>query len=297
MNRRELLHKAEGTLTEAGVPDAAWDAWELFEFCTGLTRTSYYIEPESPVEDNAAARYMELVEKRACRIPLQHILGKAYFMGYPFVSDGRTLIPRQDTETVVENALGLLPKDRPAGILDLCTGSGCILLSILLERPEDVGTGTDISAEALSAARQNAEQLGVMERCVFREGDLFSALPSPAPAERDPFGPPYDLIISNPPYIPSGVIRTLSPEVRCHDPLIALDGKEDGLFFYRRIVAEASAWLCSGGFLVFEIGHDQGETVRSLMQEAGFIHTEVRQDLNGLDRTVLGQKIGEMKDV
>lgn len=199
-------------------------------------------------------------------------------MGLEFRVNEHVLIPRQDTEVLVELALEELKGMESVRILDMCTGSGCILLSTLYYgRQERVmeGTGVDISKEALKVAKQNAKELHIDAK--FVESNLFANVLGT-----------YDLILSNPPYIPSAVIETLQPEVREHDPMLALDGKEDGLYFYRKIIEESKGSLNSGGKLIFEIGHDQGAAVSTYMMEQGFHHVRVKKDLAGLDRVVLG---------
>ena len=206
------------------------------------------------------------------------------FMGLPFLVNEHVLIPRQDTEVLVEQALCLLEKEKKhkeiVRILDLCTGSGCILLSMLhyvrRKRKIDIyGVGSDISKEALAVAVENAKKLGIEAK--FVQGDLFENVEGS-----------FDMILSNPPYIRTSEIERLQEEVRFHDPIKALDGKEDGLYFYRIIVKESRQYLKRGGWLIFEIGSDQAEAVKTLLQEAGYENIEVKKDLAGLDRVVYG---------
>lgn len=194
-----------------------------------------------------------------------------------FKVNEHTLIPRQDTEILVEEAMRHLCDGMQ--ILDLCTGSGCILLSLLKYSNECEGTGTDISEEALKMARENAQRLQL--EAAFLEGDLFTPINK---------GMLFDMIVSNPPYIRTAEIDTLMPEVRGHEPVSALDGGEDGLYFYKRIVSEAPAYMRRGACLLFEIGCEQKEAVAALMQEAGFTQIEVFRDYAGLDRVVCGVK-------
>ena len=198
-------------------------------------------------------------------------------MGLTFRVNQHTLIPRQDTETLVEE--GMRHMYDGMRILDMCTGSGCILLSLLKYSNECEGIGVDISEEALKVARENAQRLGL--KAEFVQGDLFE----PVPEKK------FDMIVSNPPYIETAVIETLMPEVRDHEPMQALDGMEDGLFFYRKIVEKAPGFLTKGGWLLFEIGHNQGEAVSKLMTVQGFKEVEVVKDYTGLDRVVLGQML------
>jgi release factor glutamine methyltransferase len=219
--------------------------------------------------------FRSLIRKRAERIPLQYITGEQEFMGLNFHVNSGVLIPRQDTETLVEEALKRVAPGMH--ILDMCTGSGCVLISILKNAPEATGIGCDISKQAINVAKENARTNEVAAE--FERSDLF-----------DNVMDTFDMIVSNPPYIPSAVIPTLMPEVAEFEPAIALDGKEDGLYFYRRIIAESEDYLKPQGVLLFEIGHDQGAAVRKLMECAGFMDVEVVQDLAHNDRVVCGRR-------
>lgn len=260
-------------LREAGIKEAELDAWYLLEFITGITKASYYGEPAKEVDEEKALEYLEKIRIRSTRVPLQHITGEQEFMGYPFLVNDHVLIPRQDTETLVEEALKISYTGMK--MLDMCTGSGCILLSMLKMKPEIEGTGCDISEEALKVAEANRKRLEVNAKLI--QSDLFEHIEGT-----------YDMIVSNPPYIRTAVIAELQDEVRLHDPWIALDGKEDGLFFYRKIVRESGRYLRKGGTLLFEIGHDQGEAVSELMKAEGYSDVKVKKDLAGLDRVVIG---------
>ena len=278
----QLYRDGVKRLEEAGIGEAALDAWYLLEHVTGISKAGYYADPERAVSGEAAKIYDAYIIERSKHIPLQHITREQEFMGYSFYVDEHVLIPRQDTEILVEEAMGMI---RPGmRILDMCTGSGCILLSILkMERERyrisDLdGTGVDISGEALAVAEKNRERLGV--EATFIQSDLFEGISG----EKK-----YDLIVSNPPYIRTSVIEELQEEVRFYDPYIALDGKEDGLFFYRRILAQAETHLKPQGWLMFEIGHDQGGSVSELMKMAGYDQVIVKKDLAGLDRVVSGR--------
>lgn len=297
MTLREAYQRGEVLLTEAGITDARLDAWYLLEHVSGVSRAMYYTMPDKILTEVQEKQYIGFVEKRAQRIPLQHLTGTQEFMGLEFRVNEHVLIPRQDTETLVEEAIRFIHKykEKSCGalagnicgknekifrLLDMSTGSGCILLSILHEiRKEEKmriqGTGTDVSEKALETARENAESLHI--RADFLHSDLFDKVEGT-----------YQMIVSNPPYIRTDVIKTLQEEVRQHDPLLALDGKEDGLYFYREIVDKARRFLVSGGCLLFEIGADQGEAVQSMMCEAGYTHVAVKKDLAGLDRVVSG---------
>lgn len=272
----------EGTesLEAAGIEEAALNAWLLMESVTGISRAAYYGDPERELEEAQAFRYLECIERRKKRIPLQHITGEQEFMGFPFYVNRHVLIPRQDTETLAEEAVKLIRsrRDGRLRVLDLCTGSGCILLSILKLCPGTEGVGCDISGDALTVAEKNARRLEVEAKWV--RSDLFAEFAQ----DREP----YDLIVSNPPYIRTSDIEGLQEEVRLHDPQIALDGGEDGLYFYRKIVKDSISYIRDKGSLLFETGCDQGEDVAALMKEYGYEDVRVRKDLAGLDRVVSG---------
>lgn len=273
---QQIYREGKETLERAGIAEAELDAWYLLEYVTGISRASYYGDPGRVVSEEDLCRYRECIEKRAVHIPLQHITGEQEFMGLSFRVNDQVLIPRQDTETLVEEALKYaMPGMR---VLDLCTGSGCILISLLHFCPGLTGVGSDISAEALKMARTNGQRLHVEERAQWLCGDLFEKVAGA-----------FDLIISNPPYIRSAEIEELQEEVRLYDPRIALDGAEDGLLFYRRIIEESKSYLKNGGRLLFEIGCDQGRDVAELLENAGYTEVSVKKDLAGLDRVAAGR--------
>ena len=230
-----LLKKGTTILKDNGLEEAGLDAWLLLEFKTGKNRAYYFAHGDEPVSDETAAEYLTLIDRRAGHIPVQQLTHQAFFMGYEFYVNENVLIPRQDTETLVEEALKHLGDVEKPEILDMCTGSGCILLSLLLERQDACGTGVDVSPEALEVAKKNAGILKVENRADFVESDLFSAPYFCEKGGKD--SGKYDILISNPPYIATEEIETLMEEVRLHDPKKALDGREDGLYFYR-ILAE-----------------------------------------------------------
>lgn len=278
---KQLYKVGTVKLAEEGIEEFSLDAWYLLEYVTGVSKAMYFTEPERAVSEENADRYIDCIRQRAAHIPLQHITGEQEFMGYPFYVNEHVLIPRQDTETLVEEAIQVMrPKMK---ILDMCTGSGCIVLSILKMCREKYymtelqGIGADVSEEALKVARENGRRLEVPVTWI--QSDLFAKIPE---EEK------YDVIVSNPPYIETAVIDTLQEEVRLHDPYIALDGKEDGLYFYRRIISEAGKYLKPQGKLMFEIGCDQAEAVEELMKNAGYEQITVKKDLAGLDRVVYG---------
>ena len=275
MTLKEAYEYGQEQLKNVEIDDADLDAWYLLEHVTGITRAGYFMDMHRALSEKEEAEYREFVAIRAKHVPLQHITGVQEFMGLAFGVNKHVLVPRQDTEVLVESVLQML---RPGmHVLDMCTGSGCILISLLkLCGFSDIsGVGVDVSEEALQVACKNAENLGV--DATFVHSDLFSEVEEQ-----------YDVIVSNPPYIRTSVIEGLKEEVKFHDPFIALDGKEDGLYFYRRIVEESPRYLKKGGKLYFEIGHDQGDDVSRLMKEAGFSDVTVKKDLAGLDRVVFG---------
>lgn len=286
MTFRELYNTGTKMLEAAGIEEAALDAWYLLEYVTGISRAVFLADSGNAVADDAEEKYLKLTERRAERIPLQHITGVQEFMGLEFVVNEHVLIPRQDTEILVETALEklkeqLLHAPEQVRFLDMCTGSGCILLSVLryadreYDDKEITGIGADVSPDALRVAKQNGENLNI--KADWTETDLFDRIEGT-----------FDMILSNPPYIPSEVIETLQPEVREHDPRLALDGKADGLYFYRKIIEESRTYLKPGGWLIFEIGAEQGEAVSSYMKECGYRSVAVKKDLAGLDRVVYG---------
>lgn len=273
---QQIYREGKETLERVGIAEAGLDAWYLLEYVTGISRASYYGDPGRVVTEEDLCRYRECIEKRAGHIPLQHITGEQEFMGLSFLVNDQVLIPRQDTETLVEEALKYaMPGMR---VLDLCTGSGCILISLLHFCPGLTGVGSDISAEALKMARTNGQRLHVEDRAQWLCGDLFEKVTGA-----------FDLIVSNPPYIRSAEIEELQEEVRLYDPRIALDGAEDGLLFYRRIIEESKSYLKNGGRLLFEIGCDQGRDVAELLENAGYTEVSVKKDLAGLDRVAAGR--------
>lgn len=273
MTFREAISFGEEKLNIAGIDDAKHDAWLLLTFICKIDRTFYYVHMDDDMSVEQVAEYENVLNKRAEHVPLQYITGEQEFMGIPFHVNDSVLIPRQDTETLVEEALKVV---RPGmKVMDMCTGSGCILISILKNIVDVEGFGYDISKQAINVAKENAKLNNV--NATFERSDLF-----------DDVSDKFDVIVSNPPYIPTDVIGGLMPEVAVFEPILALDGKEDGLHFYRRIVEKASEYLNPGGKLLFEIGHDQGKSVSGLMKEAGFQDVRVVKDLVGNDRVVIG---------
>lgn len=279
MTYKELYLQGQEALKRADIEEASLDARLLLEYVCGTTRNELLLGGEREVTEGQIAQYLHFIGSRAKHVPLQHLTGTQNFMGLDFKVNEHVLIPRQDTEILVEEAMKHLHDGMR--ILDMCMGSGCILISLLHYSNDCSGVGVDISEEALTVARENADRLlkGKTEKISFVESDLFEDVEGQ-----------FDLLVSNPPYICSKVIETLMPEVREHEPLSALDGTEDGLYFYRRIVAESGKYLVPGGVLIFEIGYDQGQAVSDLMIQAGYREVQVLQDYAGLDRVVCGIK-------
>lgn len=303
-----LLTEGTRALEQAGAPDAKEDAKQLLLAAFHLDLVHFLLNRMEELEENSRNEssivlYRNMIRRRRGRCPLQQILGRQEFMGLEFYVNSHVLIPRQDTETLAERVLedtGSYAEGGRRGdhkfLLDLCTGSGCIAVSLARKGLFDRVTATDISGEALKVAEKNAENLlpgwivdmdgSRAEREAEKgagwirlfQGDLFAALPKD--------GTRYDVIVSNPPYIPTAVINTLEPEVRDHEPVLALDGKEDGLAYYRRIAAEAGDYLKPAGAVYVEIGCDQGKIVRSIFHAAGYKRIQIYQDLPGKDRVV-----------
>ncbi len=273
MTLQQAFEYGRKTLEAANIGDTEVDAWLLLEYVTGITRAKYYMDMQKQISVEQEECYRFCIDKRAAHIPLQHITGVQEFMGLGFCVNEHVLIPRQDTEVLVESVLGELKPDMR--ILDMCTGSGCILISLLKLKEGLFGVGVDISKEALHMAEKNAKRHEVSAEWIH--SDLFENVQGD-----------FDVIVSNPPYIRTAVIEELQDEVKLHDPRLALDGMEDGLYFYRRIVENSPNYLKKGGKLYFEIGHDQGEAVKNLMETAGFEDVAVKKDLAGLDRVVSG---------
>ena len=267
-----LLREGREVLQAAGIPEWDLDAWYLLEYAAHCTKNEYFLRPEKEVLPQEKQLYRTLIRKRSAHIPLQYLTGSQEFMGLSFFVDENVLIPRQDTEILVEEALRALGSGMR--VLDVCTGSGCILLSLLKLCAGLEGTGTDLSEKALQVAGENARRLGV--EASFVQGDLF-----------EPVSGKYDCIVSNPPYIASREVDALMEEVRDHEPRMALDGGEDGLYFYRKIAVQSPKYLNDRGRIFLEIGFDQGEAVAGLLAPA-FDEVRIVQDLAGLDRVVCG---------
>ena len=288
MTAQEWLRKASASLESAGIADAESDAWLMFSHVTGMSRMEYTLDRDKCLSDEEICSLAKMLEERNQHIPVQQTTGEAWFMGYPFFVNENVLIPRMDTEVLVEAVLTRLPavpvtENGKRRVLDMCTGSGCILLSLLKEEKGLLGTGADISEKALLVARENAHRLECEAQFIF--SDLWENIEDT-----------YEIIVSNPPYIVRNVISTLDTEVKDHEPVLALDGGEDGLDFYRKIVADTHRHLVPGGLLAFEIGYDQGQALTALLKKAGYRNIEILKDLAGLDRVALGWRADEQQE-
>lgn len=275
MTLSELYTEGKSALKEVTY-EYETDAWLLLEKVSGCTRFQYLTYPDTEIDEAEVNEYRAMLVKRAEHIPLQHIIGTQEFMGLKFMVNEHVLIPRQDTECLIEEALKRLKKGDT--VLDMCTGSGCIIISLTKNVELSKAVGVDVSAEALEVAKANAVRNEV--NVSFIQSNLFSDIKKEQ----------YDMIVSNPPYIESEIIEELMPEVRDHEPRLALDGGEDGLVFYRRIIDEAGKYLKPGGWLLFEIGYNQREAVCRLFEKAGYEEISAVRDLAGLDRVCIARR-------
>lgn len=272
----ELVKSGRDTLMRASVTEADNDAFMLFSYVSGFDRTAYLMKQRDTACEDLIQRYDNVIKQRAAHKPLQQITGRAYFMGYEFFVDENVLIPRFDTEVLVSECLKYIKKDDE--ILDMCTGSGCIIHSLMLLSEAKSGVGVDKSELALKVAAKNGELLK-SDKVELINSDLFDKVECHE----------YDMIVSNPPYIKTAVIEGLEAEVKEYEPMMALDGYEDGLFFYRRITENAAKYLKSEGYLCYEIGYDQGSQVADIMKTNNFYDINIIKDLAGLDRVVTGR--------
>lgn len=273
MNLNDLNKKITSILNEAEIKEAELEAFYIIEYVLHLSRSMFFLKKKDVVSEQDINDCLAIAEKRKQHVPLQYILGTQEFMGLNFKVTPDVLIPRQDTEGLVEEVLKYVKPGMK--VLDMCTGSGCIAVSIAKYAENVQVSAADVSVKALEIARENAAANDVQVN--FIESDMFQQITQK-----------YDMIISNPPYIKSQVVTTLMPEVRDYEPHLALDGKEDGLYFYRTLAKEAGKFLAPGGMLCLEIGYDQGADVAQLLQEQGFLQVRVEQDLCGLERNVYG---------
>ena len=285
---RELLKEGSMQLRAAGITEADTDAWLLFSACMGLNRTEYLMRSDAVVPDDKAEEYLGKLKRRAGREPVQYIEETAPFMGFDFYVNENVLIPRMDTEILVSEAIkrarimfSQRQHDVNFRILDMCTGSGCIAQSTYLLLKNEGCTvevdAVDISEKALEVAGINASRLGAQVRLI--RGNLFENVDNK-----------YSMILSNPPYIRTDVIADLEPEVREHEPMLALDGTADGLYFYREITDKAWEYLENNGILMYEIGYDQALEVSDMLRQKGYTDIAVIKDFAGLDRVVAAKR-------
>ena len=276
MTIREVLTNIRERLQNAGIEDFEYESWVFLDWKLHIDRAEFYMNPNGEVKEELLEELEDVLKQREQRVPLQYLMGECEFMGYDFYVDERVLIPRQDTECLVELAVeSIRKKSTKVKVLDLCTGSGCIGISVSKLCPDTEVTLADISDGALAVAKKNAQNLSADVTLI--KGNLFENIEGR-----------FDYILSNPPYIPSEVIEGLMPEVKEHEPRLALDGEADGLSFYRKIIDEAPDYLNPDGRIYFEIGAEQGEDLTRLMNERGFSEVKVHKDLAGLDRIVTG---------
>ena len=282
MNNRQAYTLGIETLTSAGIKEAKTDTLLLLYYLCHINHNDIFAHSDELIKEDEEKQFRDALKKRSNHVPVQQITGKQEFMGLEFHVNEHVLIPRQDTEILVEEVLKELQDGYQ--ILDMCTGSGCILLSLLHYSNDCIGIGADISKQAIDVARENAKVLNI--NATFIESNLFEKI----------YGR-FDIIVSNPPYIRSDIIPTLMEEVKDFEPLIALDGREDGLFFYHQIIDNSKEYLNNGGKLFFEIGYDQGKAVGDYMKKNGFKDVSVVKDYSLLDRIVFGTLIGGNTDV
>lgn len=277
MKLYELLKRGQAMLEDHGVPDADIDSDLLWQHLSGMSRTDMLFDRDMDISSDVEHDYITLIEKRCRRVPLQYITGIQNFMGFDFYTADNVLIPRQDTEMLVETALKLSETARKQlNVLDMCCGTGCIGISYGLFKPDSTVTLADISDDAIEVTKKNISNLcGDSTRFNVLRTDMFDNVEGQ-----------FDFIMSNPPYIRSDVIDTLMPEVRDNEPRLALDGMEDGLYFYRIIVSQARKYIKDEGYVIFEIGNDQAEDVQHLFVESGYDDVHVVQDLCRNDRVV-----------
>jgi len=272
---KQLIRESVFKLQEAGIADAKTDTFLLLEAAAGITKAEYLLDPDKQLTASEYELFVGFLKRRMQHEPCQYIIGHTEFYGLSFLVNEHVLIPRQDTELLVEEALKTTAED--SAVLDLCTGSGAVAVAIKHTHPGAAVTALDISKEALETAKKNAEQNGC--EIEFLLSDLFEELGT----ERK-----FDVIVSNPPYISETEYETLMPEVKDHEPSLALLAGEEGLDIYRRLIAEAPRYLAKGGALLVEIGCSQAEAVSRLFKENGFKEIKVIKDLAGLDRVVSG---------
>lgn len=293
---KEMLTMGEKQLMDSDIADATRDCKILYCYMMDIPFSKIILEYQNMLQDRLCEKYFELIDRRSSGEPVQYIMGSQEFMGLEFIVNENVLIPRQDTETLVEDALEIINtgtlrgedmdvKRKEWDILDLCTGSGAIGVSLARIANKVNVTCSDISEGAIKVAKENAQKHGVAKSMKFEQGDLFKPFSKHFRKQK------FDMIISNPPYIKSSVIPTLQKEVCEHEPISALDGGESGLDFYERIVSGVGGHLRKSGVLLLEIGHDQGEAVSGLLSRNGdFTSIRVLKDLANRDRIVFAKK-------
>lgn len=275
----EVLRWATDDFRARGLTTARLDAELLLAHALSTTRVQLVVDSKRPLDAGELARFRELVRRRRAREPVAYLLGRREFYGRSFQVDRRVLVPRPDTEVLVDVAMDRTRRVSMAmRALDLCTGSGCVAITLARERPTSRVVATDMSVDALDVARENAHRLGAYN-VAFRVGDLFAAVD---PASR------FDLVTANPPYVPTGEMAALPPDVLRHEPRSALDGGEDGLAIVRRIVEVAPAHLARSGVLALEVGAGEAEAVADLLRRSSFAEVTCRRDYGGIDRVVSG---------
>ena len=293
---KEMLTMGEKQLMDSDIADATRDCKILYCYMMDIPFSKIILEYQQVLQDRLCDKYFELIDRRSKGEPVQYIMGSQEFMGLEFIVNENVLIPRQDTETLVEDALEIINtgtlrgedmdvKRKEWDILDLCTGSGAIGVSLARIANKVNVTCSDISEGAIKVAKENAQKHGVAKSVKFEQGDLFKPFSKPFRKQK------FDMIVSNPPYIKSSIIPTLQKEVCEHEPLSALDGGESGLDFYEKIVSGVGSHLRKSGVLLLEIGHDQGEAVSGLLSRNGeFTSIRVLKDLANRDRIVFAKK-------
>lgn len=276
-----LLNWTVNYFKSKNIESARLDAEVLLSHVLGQERIYLYVHFDEPMEQAELGKFREYVKKRAQHVPVAYIIGEKEFMGLPFKVTPDTLIPRPDTEILVENVLANLAEDETVQIVDIGTGSGAIILSLLANLPKAQGKTVDIAVKAVEVAKENAVRLQVADRCEFLVGDLF------APLQDSKF----DVIVSNPPYIPQKDIATLEADVRAYEPVSALTDGGDGLSYYRRLLAEGKRYLKENGFIALEIGIHQAQAVKRIALDNGWRNIKIIKDYAGIDRVVLAWNV------
>ena len=281
-SRRQAMRLLAEAFTKAGIEDATIDARLLLCAAAGFDHSALIRDPDLPIEEEAAELALAMARRRLAREPVSRILGERSFWSFDLLVTPAVLDPRPDTETVVDGALELLAERQgeALSILDLGTGSGALLCALLDVFPQARGLGVDLSKEACAVARENLARCDLAPRGQVRQGSWEAGLPGP-----------YDLVVSNPPYIETAALAGLDPEVRLYDPPLALDGGPDGLTAYRDICALLPGLVAPGGFAIFEVGLGQAEAVAALLSSQGFENVRAKRDLAGVERAIMGQRV------